>query len=114
MDELRQGVTPAQHRLLDQLDELEEHGLPATAWADATTVRLQQIVKHGHTAEDDDGLPIFTLPDRARQFSQIATDNLRGVSERRDIPRARAALLKVIALSIAAVERLDRIQGRSQ
>lgn len=108
MTDLRQGVTAARHRLLDVLDELEELGAPATAWADAATERLQGIVKHHHTPEEDDSLPSFTLPDRARQYAQIATDNLRGISERQDAPRARRALLKVIALAIAAVEQLDR------
>lgn len=35
MTDLRQGVTRAMQRLLDALDQLEELGVDATAWADA-------------------------------------------------------------------------------
>lgn len=107
-NDLREGVTPEQHRLLDALDELEELGLPATAWANAIGERLKQVQKFNHTPEEDDSLPIFALPQRAHEFTQIATDCLRGSKERQDVPRAHKKLIAAAALCIAAAERLQR------
>lgn len=70
-------------------------------------VRVEQMVKHGHTAEHDAMLPIGWLPNEARQTILAATDVLCGIQERRDLKVGRRRLVKAAAMLLAAIDRLD-------
>lgn len=76
---------------------------------DAIDMRITQITQHGHTREKDADLPIDWLPREAAQRALAAVDRIRGTQERRNLPAARLALLRVAALCLAAVDRLDLV-----
>lgn len=70
-------------------------------------MRIEQIVKHGHTAEGDRMLPISLLPDEARKMAAAACDLIVATGERRNLPVARKRLARAAALCMAAIDRLD-------
>jgi hypothetical protein len=53
-------------------------------------MRIEQIVKHGHTAENDLMLPLMWLPKQAKDHAQIACDRV-GVTGRIATSRRRSA-----------------------
>jgi hypothetical protein len=70
-------------------------------------MRVEQIVRHGHTAENDAMLPIGWLPRDAQDTVQAARDLMIAGPERRDLGTARRRLVKAAAILLAAIDRLD-------
>lgn len=69
-------------------------------------MRVEQMVKHGHTLEADLDLPLHWLVQDARIRLQSAFD-LIYAPERRNLPRARRALVRALAVGLAAIDVLD-------
>jgi hypothetical protein len=69
-------------------------------------MRIEQIIKHGHTAENDDTLPLGWLPKEARECLMMACDNMWGPN--RDLAVARRRFVRAGAFVLAAIDRLDR------
>lgn len=67
--------------------------------------RIEQIVKHGHTAEGDAWQPLGMLPREARDRLQMGCDCLHG--ERRNLPVARRRFARAAALLLAAIDQID-------
>jgi hypothetical protein len=67
--------------------------------------RIEQIVKHGHTAESDARQPLGMLPREARDRLQMGCDCLHG--ERRNLPVARRRFARAAALLLAAIDQID-------
>jgi hypothetical protein len=70
-------------------------------------MRVEQIVRHGHTADNDAMLPIGWLPRDAQDTVQAARDLMIAGPERRDLGTARRRLVKAAAILLAAIDRLD-------
>jgi hypothetical protein len=70
-------------------------------------MRIEQIVKHGHTAENDLMLPILWLPKQARDHAQIACERIGVTGRDRDLELAKRALARSAALCLAAIDRID-------
>lgn len=68
--------------------------------------RVDQIARRGHSADNDDMLPLGWLPMEARQAFERARDHLSG--EHRDLARVRGLLVEAAAVGLAAIDRLDR------
>jgi len=71
-------------------------------------MRIEQMVKHGHTAENDDSLPIGWLPKEARDYAGIALNCIGPTASERNLPRALKSLARTAALCLAAYDRIDR------
>jgi hypothetical protein len=70
-------------------------------------MRVEQIVKHGHTAENDEMLPILWLPKQARDHAQIACDRVGVTGKDRNLEAAKLSLARTAALCLAAIDRID-------
>ena len=81
--------------------------LPSAAIEDIVAMRLRQIVSFGHSPEQDDQLPLITLPNQARSYVCDAQDIMMR-KERRFLTQARAKLVRAGAMIIAAIDRIDR------
>lgn len=69
-------------------------------------VRIDQILKHGHTPDADAAQPVLLLADGLRERAQRLRE---GVFMRPvDIASHRTRALKMIALGFALLDRLDR------
>jgi hypothetical protein len=69
-------------------------------------LRVRQIVNHGHSADNDDLLPIGWLPMEARlKFDAIRLGML---EQPRDLNAIRALFVEATALGLASIDRLDR------
>ena len=69
--------------------------------------RERQVERFGHDADHDAMLPLHHLPEKAREFTAIACDCIRGTVAHRDLARARKKLAEAGALCAAAIDRLD-------
>jgi hypothetical protein len=67
--------------------------------------RIEQIVKHGHTAQVDARQPLGMLPREAKDRLQMGCDCLGG--ERRNLPVARRRFARAAALLLAAIDQID-------
>lgn len=72
--------------------------------------RIEQVVKHGHTAESDARLALEKLPQEARSRTLMAIEVLHG--EHRNLPVARNRLATAAAQLLAAIDRLDLEIGK--
>jgi hypothetical protein len=70
-------------------------------------MRLEQILKFGHDAENDSMLPIDRLPWLARERMVRAMDLIRATGEGRNLAVARKDLARAAAMCLAAIDRLD-------
>lgn len=70
-------------------------------------MRLEQIVKHGHDAENDAMLSIDRLPRVAHERLIRVLDHIRGEGPNRNLPAARRDLGRIAAICMAAIDRLD-------
>ena len=68
-------------------------------------MRIEQMVKHGHTIEGDLDLPLFWLPREARESLCAAGDSL--VGAKRNLVLARRRIVRAAALCLAAIDVLD-------
>ncbi|MEZ5688722.1 MAG: hypothetical protein R3E21_08085 [Caenibius sp.] len=80
--------------------------VPVGAMEDVMTMREEQIVKFGHTPEQDAMLPAHYLPKQARGYLEHAIDELTIGPEGWEA-RARKRLIRAAALILAAIDRLD-------
>jgi hypothetical protein len=98
---------------LARAEELLE-AIQGTAVRAVLEMRIEQMVKHGHTAAKDDDLPIGWLPREARDYAAIAMHCVGTTAKDRNLPRARRSLAKTAALCLAAIDRLDRAVARGE
>lgn len=75
--------------------------------------RIDQL-RMGHSAETDALLPLDYLPRQAKDFLMIATECIRGIDGKQDLPRARKKLSQSAALLLAAIDRLDAAAGEDR
>lgn len=75
-------------------------------------MRIEQIVKHGHTSENDEMLPILWLPKQAKDYAQIACDRIGVTGKDRNLDAAERALARCAALCLASIDRLRQARGR--
>ena len=80
--------------------------VPLGALEDIMSMREEQIVKFGHTPEQDAMLPAHYLPKEARAYLDHAIDELMIGPEGWEA-RARKRLIRAAALILAAIDRLD-------
>lgn len=71
------------------------------------SIRVEQIVVHGHDREADSMLAIERLPGRAREYLIAATEQIIGTGERQNLRVARKNLARTAAMCLAAMDRLD-------
>lgn len=69
-------------------------------------MRIEQIVKHGHTPENDAMLPLLWLPRQAVGYGQIACERIGVTGKDRNLDTAVKALSRQAALAIAAIDRI--------
>lgn len=69
--------------------------------------RIEQIAKHGHTADSDGDLPLGWLPKEVSDYSVIARQCIAD-GPHRNLARGRRSLAKTAALCLAAIDRIDR------
>jgi hypothetical protein len=70
--------------------------------------RIRHIVKHGHTSEHDDELPIGYLARKSHSILGMSFDLIDGISERRDLERAKHRIADALAVGLAGLDRLER------
>jgi hypothetical protein len=69
-------------------------------------MRIEQIVKYGHTVENDAMLPLLWLPRQAADYARIACDRVGVTGKDRNLNAAIKALVRSAALSLAAIDRI--------
>lgn len=69
--------------------------------------RVEQIVKHGYTTEDDAMLSIVYLPAQVRRMAVAADEAAKVTGRDRDLAVVRRRLAACAALCMAAIDRLD-------
>jgi hypothetical protein len=88
--------------------------LTGPAMAMVCRMRIEQIVKHGHTAENDETLPLIWLPKQARDHAQIACANIGVTGKDRNLAAAEKGLARTAALCLAALDRLRLARERGE
>jgi hypothetical protein len=73
-------------------------------------MRIEQMVKHGHTAANDELLPILWLPRQAADHAQIACDRIGVTGKDRNLDSAKRQLAISAALCLAAIDRIRAAQ----
>lgn len=71
--------------------------------------RIGQILKQGHTRENDAMLSIVALPDKAIEMARIARSRIGVTGADRNLKAARKSLAAAAALCLAAIDRLDAV-----
>lgn len=71
------------------------------------TMRMQQIVAHGHDSEADSMLAVDRLPQLAREYLIAAQEQIAGTRGEQNLPVARKNLARTAAMCLAAMDRLD-------
>lgn len=77
-------------------------------------MRIEQIVKHGHTAENDSMLPILWLPKQAKDYADIACHAIGVTGTDRDLERAKRSLARAAALCLASIDRIIAAQAAGE
>jgi hypothetical protein len=77
-------------------------------------MRIEQILKHGHTAENDLMLPILWLPKQAKDQALAATEAIGVTGNGRDLALAKRRLARAAALCMAAIDRIDAAVERKE
>ena len=73
--------------------------------------RLAQTAKSGHGDEGDDDQPIYALIERARDYTVIASENVRGTIPSANPQTAWRNGVKAAATLLAALDSLERRLG---
>jgi hypothetical protein len=113
LDEAKQTLFSAADVPLARTDEL----LAAIAGPSVKCVlemRIEQIVKHGHSQENDETLPLLWLPKAVLQHAQIACDRIGVTGKDRNLPAAEKSLARTAALCLAALDRIRRARERGE
>jgi hypothetical protein len=76
--------------------------------------RVEQIVKHGYTAENDAMLPLLWLPRQATDYAQIACDRIGVTGKDRNLESAKRALARAAAMCLASMDRITAAQEAGQ
>lgn len=69
-------------------------------------MRVEQIVKHGHTVEDDMMLPLLWLPRQIKQHAEVACARIGVTGTDRNLVAAKRHLAITAALCLAAIDRI--------
>jgi hypothetical protein len=104
LDEARQTLFSAADVPLARTDELLA-AVQGPAVRSVLEARIEQIVTHGHTLEQDSRLPIGLITREARDRLQMGCDCL--APPRRNLPIARRRLARAAALLLAAIDQID-------
>jgi hypothetical protein len=104
LDDARQTLFTAANVPLARIDELLA-AVSGPALKAVLEMRIEQIVKHGHTAEADRMRPAGMLIKEAKERAQLASDVLWGERQNLKVCRRRAAT--AAALLLAFIDRLD-------
>jgi hypothetical protein len=70
-------------------------------------MRIEQMVKHGHSRESDAMLPLLWLPKQAADHARNACDRVGVTGQGRNLAAAKKALARSAALALAAIDRID-------
>lgn len=105
LDHARQTLFSAAEVPLASITELVT-AVTSPAVKAVLEARIEQIVKHGHTADRDDELLLKVIPGHARSMVLDGMDLLGG--PRRNLQVARRRFAKGAAMLIAAIDQLDR------
>lgn len=76
--------------------------------------RVAQIVRHGHTAEADEMMPILWLPKRVKEFAELAYRAIGVTGADRNLDAAEKRLAQTAALCLAAIDRLRLARSRGE
>jgi hypothetical protein len=90
----------------------DNDSVATVALGDVLRERVRHTTDLGYDRDHDDALPVDFLPRQASQRMTIAMDRL-ATGGRRDLVGARKALVQSAALTLAAIDRLDRAIARS-
>lgn len=110
MDEAAQSLFAAAHVPLARTPELLA-AIQGRAVRAVLEARIEQIVKHGHDREHDAMLSIVRLPDLAIEVARIARSRIGVTGTDRNLVAARRGLARAAAICLAAIDRLDMING---
>lgn len=102
------GTTDAPLALADELVA----AVTGAALKAVVAARVGLIVGGGHTAENDDFLPIGWLPMEARQCFEAVRGAM--MENPRDLHRIRQLMIDGAAFAFAAIDRLDRAMKRGE
>lgn len=111
LDEARQTLFSAADVPLASAEELVAIVTAASVRA-MLEARIDQVVKHGHTPEQDANLPLKILPCHARS-SIVDTLDLLDRGPRQNLHVARRRLAKAGAILLAAIDRIDVELGKA-
>ena len=106
LDEAAQSLFSAADVPLAKAEELRA-AVTSPAVRAVLEMRIEQMVKFGHSLEGDLDLPIGWLPMEARQDLQIAADCINAKEPDRNLVRARARIVRAAAMCLAAIDVLD-------
>jgi hypothetical protein len=113
VEETAQTLFSAADVPLANADELLA-ALQGPAMRAVCEMRIEQIVKHGHTADNDAMLPILWLPKQARDHAQIACDRIGVTGRDRNLDSAKKSLARTAALCMAAIDRIDAAKAAGE
>jgi hypothetical protein len=106
LDEAVQSLFSAADVPLVRADELRA-AVTGPALKSVLEIRIEQMVKHGHTLELDLDLPLGWLVNDALQRLRAALDVINGGPDRRNLKVARRRVATAAALLLAGIDVLD-------
>lgn len=106
VDEAAQTLFTAADVPLARADELLA-AIQGPAVRAVLEMRVEQMVKHGHTLDADLDLPLYWLVQDARIRLQSAVDLINAGPQRRNLPVARLRVVRALAVGLAAIDVLD-------
>lgn len=110
MIDLHQSVSPDQHDVLAVLvllDYLEAAGVPTRPLVDVLRQRRDHIALHGHTPAQDATRTVRSMAIATRDYAMDALEHLHGHPSPQEQTKARAKMLKSVALGLATLARMD-------
>lgn len=89
-------------------------GAPVAALEDVMHCRLEQIERWGHTPETDRDKPLVAFLVDVRAYATAAREDLQfhDRQDDRGLPQVRQRLVKLAALTLATIDRIDAERGR--
>jgi hypothetical protein len=113
LEEAAQALFSAADVPLARADELLA-AIAGPAVRAVLEMRIEQIVKHGHSIENDETLPLLWLPRQAREHAQVACDRIGVTGKDRNLEAVEKSLARTAALCLAALDRIRAARARGE
>lgn len=106
VEEAAQSIFSAADIPLARTEELLA-ALQGPAMRAVCAMRIEQMVKHGHSTESDAVLPLLWLPRQAQSHALMACERIGVTGHGRNLDGAKKALARCAALCLAAYDRVE-------